>query len=840
MHHGFYLGRHLDPKTGQPTEPLTYDPRDLTTHAVIVGMTGSGKTGLAIDLLEEAALAGLPAIIVDPKGDVSNLGLTFPDLRPADFRPWINPDDARRAGQDLDTYATQVAQTWREGLAQWGLGPEDIRRLQAAADLTVYTPGSDAGTPVSILQSLQMPTNLTWDRDGEALRERIGGTVTALLGLVGVPADPLRSREHILLTNIFEHAWRAGEALDLARLIAYVQHPPFPKLGVVDRDQFFPPADRLAFALQLNGIAAAPGFQYWLTGDPLDIGALLSTTGKPRLSLFHIAHLSDAERMFFVSLLLNQVWGWLRGQPGTTSLRGLLYFDEVFGYLPPHPANPPSKLPLLTLLKQARAFGLGLVLCTQNPVDLDYKALSNAGTWFIGRLQTERDKVRLLDGLEAVTHEAGAGFDRAAIDKLIASLRARVFLLHNVHAQGPVLFQTRWAMSYLRGPLTKDQIRALPIASRQSPVAGPPPPDVPPSPFQGEGLGVRVAPQAADRLSVFYLRPRVTPADARRAATRRLDTDQPVELLRADGPVYRPYLYGSARITYRQARPAIYHTAVVSRAVPAHRLADWATHSIAIADDELEYAPLPEDVRYAPLDPEVKTATGARRLEASFKSFLLRSTPLTVFYNPALKDLLPQVGESREEFLRRADAEADRLAEIEAARLRARYQTRIQRLEQQLFREQQELVEDRADYEARKREEMFSGLETVGHFIFGRKPLRSISTAASKRRMTQRAEMEVKESEVAIARLQADLKALNDELEDEIIAIGQRYDALAMQVEELVLRPTQAGVEVLTFALLWVPTWEVELRVGGQTQRLTVEGQQEPELPVVSIRRRAS
>jgi hypothetical protein len=850
MPQGFYLGRRFDLTAGQPTnETLTYDPRDLTTHGVIVGMTGSGKTGLAIDLLEEAALAGLPAIIIDPKGDVSNLLLTFPDLRPADFRPWINPDDARRAGLDLDAYAAQVAQTWRDGLAQWNLGPDDIRRLRAAADFTVYTPGSDAGTPVSIVQSLQMPASLAWDRDGEALRERINGTVTALLGLIGVQADPLRSREHILLATIFEQSWRAGEPLDLARLIAYVQQPPFPKLGVVDRDLFFPPADRLALALQLNGIAAAPGFQYWLTGDPLDVGVLLNTTDKPRVSIFYIAHLSDAERMFFVALLLNQVWGWLRGQPGTAGLRGLLYFDEVFGYLPPYPADPPSKRPLLTLLKQARAFGLGLVLTTQNPVDLDYKALGNAGTWFVGKLQTERDKARLLDGLESVTLEAGAGFDRTDMDRLIASLRARVFLLHNVHAQGPTVFTTRWAMSYLRGPLTKDQIRTLQVASRQSPVASPtlpapsPFPSTSPVPPVSASLAppvsvsthTVVAPQPADRLSVFYLRPRVTPSE--HVAALRVNTGQSVELVSASAPVYRPYLYGSARVTYKQARPEVYHTQVVSRAVPADRLADWEDGSLAVSDDELEYAPLPGDVRYAALDPEVKTPTGARRLETSFKSFLQRSATVTVFYNSALKNLKPQVGESREEFLRRADEEADKLAEVEAEKLRAKYQAKIQQFEQKLFREQQELTEDRADYDARKREEMFSGLETVGHFLVGRKPLRSISTAASKRRMTQRAEMEVKESEETITHLQSELQVFNKELEDEVIAIGQRYDQVATQVEELSLRPAQAGIEVLTFALLWVPAWEVEVRVGGQTQRFTVEGHQEPTVEVVSIRK---
>ena len=853
MSHGFYLGRRFDLEAGQPTDqPLTYDPRDLTTHAVIVGMTGSGKTGLAIDLLEETALSGLPALIIDPKGDVSNLLLTFPDLRPADFRPWINPDDARRAGQDLDAYAEHVAATWRDGLAKWGLGPDDIRRLRAAADFTVYTPGSDAGTPVSILQSLQMPAGLSWDHDGEALRERIGGTVTALLGLVGVSADPLRSREHILLATIFEHVWRAGETLDLARLIAHVQQPPFQKLGVVDRDQFFPPADRLALALQLNGIAAAPGFQYWMSGDPLDVGALLSTAGKPRVSIFYIAHLSDAERMFFVALLLNQVWGWLRGQPGTASLRGLLYFDEVFGYLPPYPANPPSKRPLLTLLKQARAFGLGLALTTQNPVDLDYKALSNAGTWFVGRLQTEQDKARLLDGLESVTHEAGVGFDRATIDRIIAGLRSRVFLLHNVHTQypvdaaGPVVFKTRWAMSYLRGPLTKDQIRTLTH------------PTALPSPSQGEGPGVRVAPppapvsevaspteepspyaaiapQPADRLSVFYLRPRVTPAEY--SAAVRHNTGQPVELVRTGALVYRPYLYGHARLTYQRSRPVeVYHTQEVSRMVPADRVTDWEAGSVPVSDDEVEYAPLAGDVRYAPLDRELTTATGARRLETGFKGFLQRSATVIVLRNPRLKGLKPQVGESREAFLRRADEEADRLAEVEADKLRDKYETKLERLETRLIREQQELVEDKADHDARKREELFSGLETVGSFLFGRKPLRSISTAATKRRMTTKAELDVKESEQTIARFQADMKALNEELEDEVIAIGERYDELATQVEELALRPARGGVEVLSFGLLWVPTWEVELQVGGQAQRVTVEGHRAPTPQVVSIR----
>lgn len=394
----FYLGQEYDLDAGKRLDRLAmYDARDLTTHAVCVGMTGSGKTGLCIDLLEEAAIDNVPAIMIDPKGDLTNLLLTFPDLRPEDFEPWVNVDDARRKGMTVGEYARYIADIWRKGLADWGEGPERIRMLKQSADFRIYTPGSDAGLPVSILASLKAPA-LSWDENEELLREQVQGTASALLGFVGIEANPLRSREHILLSNIFEHFWRQGEDLDLARLITSIQSPPVRQLGVFDVDTFFPEKDRFGLAMSLNNIIAAPSFEGWIKGEPLDVANLLYTAaGKPRHSIFYIAHLSDAERMFFVTLLLEQIVTWVRQQSGTTSLRALLYFDEVFGFFPPV-ANPPSKRPLLTLLKQARAFGFGVVLTTQNPVDLDYKGLTNAGTWFIGKLQTERDKMRVLDG----------------------------------------------------------------------------------------------------------------------------------------------------------------------------------------------------------------------------------------------------------------------------------------------------------------------------------------------------------------------------------------------------------------------------------------------------------
>jgi len=457
----FYLGRPYDPvnKTAQPGL-LLYDSKDLVTHAVCVGMTGSGKTGLCIDLLEEAALDGVPAIAIDPKGDLTNLMLTFPDLRPEDFRPWINEDDARAKSLSPDDYAAQQAKLWRDGLAAWGEDGERIRRLKDAADFAIYTPGSSAGIPISILASFAAPAQGVRD-DSELLRDRVTTTASSVLGLLGIAADPVQSREHILIANLLTKAWSAGEALDLGALIAQIQKPPMTRVGALDLESFYPEKDRAQLAVKINNLLASPGFNAWLEGVPLDVGQLLRTeSGKPRVAIVSIAHLSETERMFFVSLLLNQVLDWVRSQSGTTSLRAILYMDEIFGYFPPV-AEPPSKRPLLTLLKQSRAFGLGIVLATQNPVDLDYKGLANTGTWFLGRLQTERDKARVLEGLESASAAAHAELDKGEIDKLLSGLSQRIFLMHNVHEDAPVVFESRWAMSYLRGPLTRDQIKKL-------------------------------------------------------------------------------------------------------------------------------------------------------------------------------------------------------------------------------------------------------------------------------------------------------------------------------------------------------------------------------------------
>ncbi|MGH9957740.1 MAG: ATP-binding protein, partial [Pyrinomonadaceae bacterium] len=464
----FYLGRPYDLESKQPKPGLLlYDSKDLVTHAVCVGMTGSGKTGLCIALLEEAAIDGIPSIVIDPKGDLSNLLLTFPELKSEDFAPWVNEEDAQKKGLSTPEYAAQQAEFWRKGLAEWGQDGKRIERFKQAAELRVYTPGSNAGLSVSILKSFAAPPASIRD-DNELLSERVNTTVTSLLGLLGIDADPIKSREHILLSNILNTAWLNGNNLDLAALIQQIQTPPMTKVGVMDLESFFPSKDRFELAMALNNLLAAPGFSAWMEGEPLDVQQLLyAPNGRSRIAIFSIAHLNDPERMFFVSLLLNQTLGWMRNQSGTTSLRAILYMDEIFGYFPPV-ANPPSKLPLMTLLKQGRAFGLGIVLVTQNPVDLDYKGLSNAGTWLIGRLQTERDKARVLEGLEGIAAGTDLKFDRGEMEEILAGLGNRIFLVNNVHDDAPEIFQTRWAMSYLRGPLTRDQIRTLmnPIKSQ--------------------------------------------------------------------------------------------------------------------------------------------------------------------------------------------------------------------------------------------------------------------------------------------------------------------------------------------------------------------------------------
>lgn len=826
----FYLGQEYDLGEGKRLDRLTmYDARDLTTHAVCVGMTGSGKTGLCIDLLEEAAIDNVPAIIVDPKGDITNLLLTFPDLQAEDFEPWVNVDDARRKDMSVSEYARSIADTWRKGLADWEEGPERILMLKKSADFSIYTPGSDAGLPISILASLKAPA-LNWDEDEELLREQVQGTVSALLGLVGIEADPLQSREHILLSNIFEHFWRQDEDLDLTRLITAVQSPPVRQVGAFDVDTFFPEKERFSLAMSLNNIIAAPGFESWLQGEPLDISSLLYTSdGKPRHSIFYIAHLSEAERMFFVTLLLGQIITWVRQQSGTTSLRALLYFDEVFGFFPPV-ANPPSKQPLLTLLKQARAFGFGVMLTTQNPADLDYKGLSNAGTWFIGKLQTDQDKGRVLDGLQSASSAAGSALDRRQLDRIISNLGSRVFLLHNVHEDQPVIFQTRWAMSYLRGPLTRSQVRQL-MAGARAEVPAPTAAAAPSRPAVRRDVAPAVTPAPAaapDQPAGYSSSPPALPPDLQQVflpsrlsssrAFARLE-EEVGQGLEAEEPtlIYEACLLALGRVSFVDRTRGVSESRQLGLLVQPGELGAivrWQdADSIDLDPKELEGQPEP-DALFGSVPSQLNTASELKALGKDFSDYLYHEEALNLYYNPTLK-LYGQPEESEREFKIRAQQLARESRDAEVEKLRKQYEQKLDRLETKLAREQQELAKDQAEHEARKREELISAGEAViGLLGVGRRrrSTTGISRTARKRRLTTSAKADITESEAEIARLEEDIEEMRQSLEEEAKAITDKWADTLDEIETYAVKPRRSDVNVELVALAWTPYWEIAYR----------------------------
>ena len=452
-----YIGREVDPATGTPGERFLLDPADLTTHGLIIGMTGSGKTGLSVGIIEELLRAGVPVVVVDPKGDMGNLALAFDRLAPDQFRPWVDVDAAAREGKTPDEAAAAAAATWTKGLESWGLSSADVAAYAGGHTTRIYTPGSTAGTPLNVVDSMRAPEG-DFEAAEEQLRDEIDSIVSALLGLVDIDADPVSSREYILLFQIIESAWRDHRDLDLVSLIGAVANPAIERVGALPMEAFYPQKDRQRLMFALNSLVASPPFEAWRTGDAIDIDSWThSPDGRPKLTIIYTAHLDDDERIFVTAIILNKLKTWMRRQPGTGQLRCLFYMDEIFGYFPPT-AEPPTKKPLLTLLKQARAYGLGVLLATQNPVDLDYKGLANMGFWAIGRLQTQQDQERVREGIEAALAGSGLGFE---FNEMIAGVEKRVFLIHDIHRKAPALMQTRWAMSYLRGPITREEVRLL-------------------------------------------------------------------------------------------------------------------------------------------------------------------------------------------------------------------------------------------------------------------------------------------------------------------------------------------------------------------------------------------
>ena len=843
----FYLGRAYDPLKQTVTDrQVVYDPANLTTHAVVTGMTGSGKTGLCIGLLEEAALHGIPAIIIDPKGDLTNLLLHFPDLAPQDFQPWIDEDLARRTKKTLEQVAADAAAAWRTGLNEWDISPERLLALKNAAQFAIFTPGSSAGIPVSVLSSLAAP-HLPWEENREILRERISGTVTALLGLVGYEdIDPIRSREHILLSSIFEEAWSQGKDVELHELILKTQSPPIDKLGAFPVDSFFPAKDRMELAMVLNNILASPGFETWREGQPLDIASMLYTPdGHPRHSIFYLAHLSDPERMFFVTLLLSAVETWMRMQKGASSLRALLYMDEIFGYLPPQ-RNPSSKPLMLRMLKQARAFGLGLLLATQNPVDVDYKALSNAGTWFIGKLQTEQDKNRLLDGLES----AAGGIPRAIFDKLISTLGKRVFVLHNIHAKQPEVFQTRWTMNFLAGPLTRTQIPALnqlakaevppqtlgqparPAQAFASPEATPAsfiatPADRglqptatghrPPSPVNSQSSATKPALPVGIR--EYFLPQKYSLPAAFRAAQKTMPGDALIESV-----VYHPTLIASARIRVldrklgvdSELRRAALVTALEKRG--SVRWEEYASDGQAL--ENIETAPVP-GARFDTIDAPLNDSRLMTAIQKDFADWVLRNSSVQARANAALKVFAgPDV--SQAEFMRACADAARELRDKEIAKQTGQIDRQLRTLEDKLAREERELREDEAELSNRKWEEAGTHIENVTGLFGGRRKASRLSSSLSKRRMTEQAKADVEESLEAISQFKGQIVELQKRREEVLAELNDKWGSVVNESTEITVNPKKTDIFVDLFGVAWMPYYNVS--VGGALIELPAFG----------------
>jgi hypothetical protein len=798
----FYLGQAFDPERRALLSDLVlYDAKDLTTHAVIIGMTGSGKTGLGIALLEEALIDKVPVIAVDPKGDLTNLALTFPRMQAEDLLPWVNPQEALAKGQTPEAFAAAEARKWSEGLTRWGQSLDRIARLKSAAALSLFTPGSSAGAGISLLRRFSVPPDAVLS-DPDLFNERIETTTGSLLALLDLDTDPLASRDHILVANMFRQAWQEGRSLDLPGLIQAIQKPPFQRVGVMDLESFYPSRDRFALAMRINNLLASPGFSVWLEGAPLSIPDLLHTpSGQPRASVFTISHLPDAQRMFFVATLLNELLGWLRTQSGTTSLRAILYIDEIFGYFPPV-SRPPSKTPLLRLLKQARAFGLGVVLATQNPVDLDYRGLSNTGTWMIGRLQTERDQMRVMEALQGGL--SGSQMDMDRIRPILAGLQSRTFFLHNVHADEAVIFQSRWALSYLRGPLTRAQIKALRAADgggRQD--AAPAPPEVP------------------------------TPGDRQGPPTLPPDIRELYVGGSGAGPAvtYHPHVLGRLEVHYSSARHQVDLRRVLTLAAPLEDgpvPLDWDS-AVELEADALAEEGMP-GADFTPPPPEALKAPAYRKWQKDLTRWVKTRRPLVLRHCTPLK-LTSDPGENEGAFRSRITLALHEKRDLAVEQLRRKYAGRFQTLKNRLLAAEQAIAREEAQVKTRQVDTVISfGTAILGAFL-GRKTVSAGSASRVGTALKSAGRMQQEKMDVDRARERADavrqqLADLETRLQDDIDRLEMQFDAENESLEEIRITPKLSDMTMDVFGLAWLPyrrsdrgTWVADWQVPQPSAR---------------------
>ena len=773
----FYLGKNFSVNSKKvENKKFLYETEDLTTHAVVFGMTGSGKTGLCITMLEEAIEEDIPIIVVDPKGDVSNLSLIFPDMKKEDFKKWVSPVEARKEGMTIEEYSEKIANMWKNGLKEWDVSEERIKNIKEKADIRIFTPGSSSGLSISILEGFKKPEE-SFEEDEEALVEKIRNSVSALLSLLDIESDPLKSKPHILISNIIEYFWRRGESISIEELILNIQKPPIKKLGVFDINQIIDERERIELAFKINNIVASPSFRFWTSGMPLSAERLYKRKGgKVPVNIFYIAHLSENERMFFVSLLLNEILFWIRKQEGTSDLKYIFYMDEIFGYLPPYPLNPPSKTPLLLLLKQARAFGLGVVLVTQNPKDIDYKGLTNAGSWFIGRLQAEGDKERVAEGLEGLSGKDGEIVDGKEAKEYMSSLKKRVFMIKNVHKSGISFFHTRWAISYLTGPLTREQIR-----------------DLKPENIKQEEISETVEDKKPSSKKIRSdLLPYLPTTEIQIKNYFETSTD-------SSNKFYQPYFLVKSEIVFDENKYSLYIREKYNAEIPAYT----NDFEINLSKEEREYSSEPDDnvLGYKPFSNRINYSS-LNKVKKQVKNHLFTNLSLKLFINKEL-NLVSKIGENEDDFRFRCREVVEKKIDKEVEKLKESYERKIDRIKDRIERERLRVQKLEAEYGNKKVEEYLSIGESVLGLLLGSKSRRVLSTAARKRRMTKTTESRIKEGKMKISQYEEDLESFKEELEDKIADLEDKYYEIADNIEEYEVRLEKDDILISEVSILW-------------------------------------
>jgi len=764
-----FLGFKVDRDTMKTTEEkYLLKPSHLTTHGVIIGMTGSGKTGAAIVLIEELLLRGIPVLAIDPKGDLANLALRFPSLSPEDFKEWIDPAAAASKGMSLDEYARKVAEMWRKGLEGSGITPERLRELSEKSEVLVLTPGSDAGTPISILEGL----NPLPGASDDVLEERARNTAAALIRLTGMEEG---GDEEVFLSNLLLWAWRRGEKLSLQDIIRYILQPPFDKIGVLDLDMVLPEKRRRRLAVELNRVIASPGFEDWLKGMPLDMEKLLWTEdGRPRAVVVYLAHLGEEMKMFAVTMILQALYTWMFQKGGSDELRALLYFDEVYGFIPPHPSNPPSKRLLLLLTKQARAFGVGVVLATQNPVDIDYKVLTNAGVWMIGRLQTENDIERVSEGLRIAT---GSG---AQARTIIPRLPKRVFLVKDVKERELILYKTRWAMTYLRGPMTLSEIARLPkprVAETEIGRA-----DSGVGEEEAEGL-LQSPPMIYEGFDQAFL-----PAEP--------------------GAVYRALLYGQATVYISKTRPPIdaeIRVAGASEPVEKGRPVFDEPGRFGLPENPLEgarHSP-PSKAYFENLPEYYAKKTAYTRAKSAFTRYILDRAKLTIYYHPRLK-VYSRPGESLEEFKARLQGILMERLREERDKVASKYDAKLERLNRRIESKKAQIERIKGEIGNMKAELGIAGVSALASLTRISSVLTKASRVQSLRRRIASKEATLRKYEAELKSLYEEYKRLEEEKRRALDALAEKLDA-GSEIREITVKPSRRNIELEFLGILWVP-----------------------------------